>query len=163
VSPSLESPSKILRRSIQLLAIRKGGIKLKLGGRKIRGVPVLVNVWGKFPNYIGASPVLTALEQRVKTYSIQRKYIVEKVSDFTVPSWGCQKLLDSDITAGDGKIANLFTVYYLCVQYMYNYPNSSRTGSFCGSDPLLRLTVSLRLVIQIFCAKLNLMVNLKRQ
>jgi hypothetical protein len=69
----------------------------------------------------------------------------------------------SDIPAGDGKIANLFTVYYLCVQYMYNYPNSSSTGSFCGPDPLLRLTVSLRLVIQIFGAKLNLMVNLIRQ
>ncbi len=90
MSPSLASPLKILRRRVQLLAIRKGGIKLKLDGRKIRGV--LVNVWGKFPNYIGASPVLRALEQRVKTYSIQRKYIVEKVSDFTVPSWGCQKL-----------------------------------------------------------------------
>jgi hypothetical protein len=36
---------------------------LKLGVRQIRRV--LVNVWGKFLNYIGFSPVLRALEQRV--------------------------------------------------------------------------------------------------
>ncbi len=53
--------------------------------------------------------------------SVDIHYTVKKVSDFPVPSRDARDNLDSDIPAGDGKIANLFLHCTACCTYKHKH------------------------------------------